>query len=79
MTQGNSETEISCLIPGTNLSPSLFSTTESRKAECVCFCEALGYGVEKWVITTKPALPLVKFRKGLSLSPEPMQSHTILY
>ena len=38
----------------------------------------IGYGVEKW-ITTKPALPLVKFRKGLSLSPKPMHSHLTLY
>lgn len=65
MTQDDSETEISHLIPGTNLSPSLFSTTENRKAECACFCEVLGYGVEKWIITTKPALPLVQERPSL--------------
>lgn len=62
---------VTSLIPRTSLSPSLLSISESRKAKCVfvCFCEALGDRVDKWIITyNKPSLPLLKSRENLSLS-----------
>lgn len=80
MRQGNSEIEISCLLPGTNLPASLFSTTENRGLGVHVSVRLFvtDKEVEKRVIRTKPTLPLVKLRKGLSLSPELRHSHFTL-